>query len=114
MILGSECKMIGVIFQFHDEFVDVRINGNEIYFRKNGIFSTIEGLKLSRHGVIKEFPDLTDNEDWKFQAIQRFKENFKSLKTEKEKVEYVVEDLKKFGYKPVAFQKQGFRAKRIK
>ena len=86
-------------------------------FRKEqtgGLFAPIEAIKLDKQGVIKEFPDLKDNEDWKEIATKRFKEKLKKMKTEQERIDYVIEDLRKFGYKPLYLNKQGHRPKRIR
>lgn len=53
----------------------------------------LKGLRLNRDGVIKEFPDLKDNVDWQKIAVQRFNDKIKSLATEKQKANYVIEDL---------------------
>jgi len=107
--------MIGIIFQFIGEFVEVRIDGTNVFFRanKSPMFADITGIKLDKGGVIKEFPDLQDKEDWKHQAQERFKMKIKELNTEEERVRFVIEDLIKFGYKPYAFQKAGFRPVKI-
>ena len=107
--------MIGVIFQFGTEIVEVRVKDNNVFFRNanNPIFADIDGLKLDKQGVIKEFPDLKDKDDWQKQARERFKEKMKTYKTEEERVKYVIEDLIKYGYKPMYMQKQGFRPVKI-
>lgn len=107
--------MIGLIFQFGSEIVEVRIDKSMIYFRTSQFmnFSTIDGLKLNRSGVIKEFPDLANDENWKQIAIQRFKDKIKSMETEEQISNYILEDLKKFGYVPLYKQKQGYRREKI-
>lgn len=107
--------MIGVIFEFAGEMIEIRVDKNRVYFRRAATpWATIEGLKLSKTGVIKEFPDLSLSDNWREIAINRFKEKIKSFKTEEEKVDYVIDDLRKHGYIPKAMQKQGFRVKKIK
>jgi len=78
--------MVGVIFQFGSEIVEVRVQDSNCFFRTSNFqqFATIEGLKLDKAGVIKEFPDLNDKEDWRQEAIKRFKDKLKTMKTEKE------------------------------
>lgn len=107
--------MIGVIFQFGSEIVEVRIKDNNVFFRNSNsqTFGDIDGIKLDKSGVIKEFPDLIDKEDWMKQARDRFKEKIKTMKEEKEQIKYVMEDLIKFGYKPLYIQRQGFRPVKI-
>jgi len=109
--------LIGLIFQLGPEIVEVRVDGTNIQFRNNdsnGMFTTIEGLKLNKVGVIREFPDLKDNENWQNIARERFKEKIKSMNTEMERANYIIEDLKKFGYEPKYRQRQGFRPEKIK
>jgi hypothetical protein len=107
--------MIGVIFQFGADVVEVRVKDNNVFFRNTNSpqFGDIDGIKLDKVGVIKEFPDLKDKEDWQKQARDRFKEKIKKMKTEEEQIKYIMEDLIKFGYKPLYIQKQGFRPKKI-
>jgi hypothetical protein len=108
--------MIGVIFQFGSEIVEVRVQDSNLFFRTQNSqqFGDISGLKLDRSGVMKEFPDLIDKEDWRKQAQDRLKEKIKQMKNEEERIKYVIEDLSKFGYKLYAMQKQGFRPVIIK
>ena len=107
--------MIGIIFKFGTEIVEVRVKGNEVFFRtpKSPGFGDIDGLKLNKVGVLREFPDLKDKDDWQKQARERFKNKIKQMKTEREKAEYIKEDLKKYGYEPYAEQIEGFRPKRL-
>jgi len=103
--------MIGVIFQFGSEVVEVRVKDNNVFFRTSNSqqFGDIDGIKLDKEGVLKEHPDLKDREDWKQEARKRFKTKIKKMKDEKEQVKYIIEDLSKYGYKPLFLQKQGFR-----
>ena len=108
--------MIGVIFSFAGEYVEVRINDNNVLFRSGTLpgYATIENLQLSKRGVCKEFPDLINNTDWRTIAIDRFKEKVSTYTTETDKMNYIIEDLKKHGYIPQYIQKGGHRVKRIK
>jgi|TARA_R100000750_G_C2338747_1_gene93252 hypothetical protein len=106
--------MIGAIFQFGGDHVEVIVNGNSIYFREaGGAQSTIDGLKLSKAGVEKEFPDLKNDLNWRKKAIQRFKDNVRAFKTEKESMDYIIDDLKKYGYQAKFIQMSGFRPQKI-
>lgn len=107
--------MIGTIFQFGSDIIEVRIIGEQCLFKSSqySVFSPIERLKLDKKGVIKEFPDLKDNLNWREQAIERFKNKLKSYQTEKERMDYVINDLKKYGYKPLYQQQKGFRPRRL-
>jgi len=108
---------IEVIFYFGTEIVIARVNGHNISFGSstNGAFlATIDGLKLNRQGVEKEFPDLKGKDTWREEAIKRFKDKISAMKNEDEVVEYIVSDLKKYGYVPKYKQKSGFRAEVLK
>jgi hypothetical protein len=109
--------MIGAIFSYSGEFVEVRIDKDCLYFRgsvASPFFATLEGLKFSYEGTIKEHPDLEGREDWKEEAIKRLKEKIKSIRIERDKMIYVVKELKKVGYVPMYMQEQGFRPVKFK
>ena len=78
-------------------------------------YSTIEGLKFSKSGMIAEFPDLKNLpfEEMRKEAIKRFKEKLKTMKTEQEVTNYLIDDLKKYGYKLYKIDKKGFRTKKV-
>lgn len=109
--------MIEIIFYFGTEIVIARINGHNISFgsSSNGAFlANIDGLKLNRQGVEKEFPDLIGKENWREESIKRFKNHIYSLKNEDQIAEYIISDLRKYGYVPRYKQKGGFRPEVIK
>ena len=108
--------MLGVIFMFASEMVEVRLDGNHVLFRSGmqPTWATIEGLKLSYEGVCKEFPDLEGQVNWKAQAIERFRDKLASYELEADKMDYIIEDLKKYGYIPKYIQKGGHRPERIR
>jgi hypothetical protein len=108
--------MIGVIFQFGTEYVEVRVEDKNILFRTiqtGGMFSPIEGLKLDSNGVLKEHPDLKDKKDWREIAIKRFKEKIKNMENENQITNYIIKDLTKFGYIPLSKQRSGFRPEKL-
>lgn len=106
--------MIGLVIQFASEVYKIVVAGNNVYFTdSSGVTSTIDGLKLSYVGVVKEFPDLKDDEDWKKKASEKFKEKIKSFQTDMEKINYIKEDLKLYGYKPLYIQRSGFRPQKV-
>lgn len=99
---------------FGNDMVEVRVNDNSVLFRTGtGAWATIDGLQLSREGVIREFPDLISQVNWKEQAIERFKDKIASFKDEESKMKYIVEDLARYGYVAKYKQKGGHRVKRI-
>lgn len=107
--------MIGVIFQFGTDIVEVRVKDSNIFFRTSNSqqFADIDGIKLDKQGVLREHPDLKDKDDWQKQARDRFKIKIRAMETENEQIKYIIEDLSKFGYKPMYMQKAGFRPVKI-
>jgi hypothetical protein len=108
--------MIGVIFDFGGEPVEVRVHGYNCFFRTKqtfGALAPIEALKLDKKGVVKEHPDLENDEEWRTKAITRFKDKLKEYNTEMERIKYLINDLKKYGYKPLYFQRDGHRPVKV-
>lgn len=106
--------MIKILFEFGGEKILVTIKGKVVTFAHTAFGAketTIDGLQLSYEGVIKEFPDLKDNPNWKNETIKRFKEKINSFTTEDQIADYLIEDLKKQGYVPKQMEKGGFRPK---
>lgn len=103
--------MIGVIFSFGSETIEVRVVDNTVLFRSSTFaqWADISGIRLDKQGVIKEFPELKNREDWKDEAIKRFKEKIKKMDSEQEIVKYIITDLTKYGHKALYMQKSGFR-----
>jgi hypothetical protein len=108
--------MIGITFRMGGEMLNVEIDGNNLLFcdLETNLVSPIDGLRLSRAGVIKEFPDLEFDNEWRAKAIKRFKETFYKLPTEAKKSQYIINELKKVGYTPLYKQVAGFRPEVIK
>ena len=109
--------MIDLIFYFGSEVVFVRVQGTSVYMASgsNGNqMATIDGLQLSKSGVIKEYPDLNTHPNWKQEAIDRFKAKLRQLSSEQAIANYVIEDLKKHGYIPKYKQVAGFRREILK
>jgi hypothetical protein len=109
--------MIDLIFYFGTEIVFIRIEGTNIRFansNQGNQWATIDGLKFDYQGVVKEYPDLKDKQDWKDESLRRFKEKIKAMTKEEQICEYIVEDLKMHGYTPKFKQKAGFRREILK
>ena len=105
--------MIKGTFEFASDRIDVIVDGNILLFcDSNGMATTIEGLKLDKPGVIKEFPDLKDDDEWRQKAIERLKTHLKTMETDAEKLNYVRDELKKFGWTPLFKQRAGWRPER--
>lgn len=108
--------MIDLFFNYLNEYILVRIEGKKILFGNTsykGQMATIEGLQLSKEGAIKEFPELKDRTDWREEAIRRFKDTIEQLPSEEDIAQYIINDLKKYGYIPKLKQRQGFRIEKI-
>jgi GTP1/Obg family GTP-binding protein len=106
---------IGIIFQLASEVFEVRVDKGNVMFRTsstNGAFGTIDNLQLNFAGVIKEHPDLKDSKEWRKEAIIRFKDKIKQM-NEIQAARYIIQDLTRFGYKPLYSQKDGFRVTKI-
>lgn len=104
--------MIELIFELGNEVVLVLITGTRVTFGSTTFgakMSDISGLKLSYEGVCREFPDLELADDWKEQAIERFKAHLKELKNEEERCNYIIDELEKQGYKAIKKRREGFR-----
>ena len=105
--------MIDVIMRMGPEFIIVRIQGHNISFGaktgNNPLMATIDNIYLSHAGVIREFPELKDEPNWRVEAIAKFKDKIRELDNEEDIYKYVVGDLKKFGWLPVYRQKAGHR-----
>lgn len=113
---GFVIKMIEILFRHGGDVILVRIAGNNVEFgntAQGGMLSTIDGLNISRSGVMRQFPDLKGQPDWKEQAIKRFKKHIATFKNEVEKAEYIKEELSKWGYVPWKIKMQGKRARDI-
>lgn len=107
---------VGVIFHYGPEVVETRVTGSSVLFRSSTFgsqFVTIDNLYLSKEGVIKEHPDLENDPLWKVKAIERFKDEMKKIGNENKIAEYIINDLKKYGYIPMYKQKIGHRVERL-
>lgn len=104
--------MIELMFEFGGDAILIIIRNHSVKFGNTAYgvqMADIAGLKLDKKGVLKEFPDLETNENWRAEAIKRFKEKIQALDTEDEISNYIISDLRKYGYKPRFRQKAGFR-----
>ncbi len=108
--------MISILFGFGSEKILVIIEGTNVSFCNTQFGAkktSIDGLQLSHEGVIKEFPDLKEDKEWRKKVIERFKEKISNFNTEQERANYIIEDLRKHGYVPEQKQIGGFRPKKI-
>lgn len=104
--------MIDLIFQFGSEIILVKVDGTNIQFGNSGQgnkLATLEGLRLNYNGVVREFPDLETDPEWRSKALIRFKDKISKFRNENEIADYLIEDLRKFGYLPKLKQRAGFR-----
>jgi len=106
--------VIHCVFRFGNQIQEIVVKGNDLFFVQEGVITSIEGIKFSREGVLKEFPDLEEKEDWRKIAIERLKTHIKKMKTEMEAIEYVKSELEKQGYEAMFFQRAGWRPQLFK
>ena len=108
--------MILSVYKLGSEVMEVVIDRNNLMFRDTSsqMITTIEGIRILKAGVLKEHPDLKDDVEWKKKAVERLKEHMNKMNTEMEKTNYVKEELFKFGYTPLYFQKAGFRTQKFR
>ncbi len=108
--------MIHAQFRLAGDLIEVVVDGNNLMFQDvgSGMITSVEGLRISRAGVLKEHPDLKDDPDWKKKAIERLKDHVKQFKTEMQKLSYVREELNKYGYDALFFQRAGFRPQKFR
>lgn len=107
---------IQITFQLGTERMIVRIIGENVLFidPQNNTMSPIEGLNLNKAGVEKEHPDLIGDPEWKQKAVQRFVDKIKSFKTENERADWIINEMKQMGYTPLFKQRNGFRPQKLK
>jgi len=107
--------MINATFRIGGDLISVKVEENTILFFETatGLTSTIEGLRLDKSGVLKEFPDLENDPEWKRKTIERFKEHIKKFPSEMKKINYVKDELKKHGYEPLYYMPKGWRPKKF-
>lgn len=102
-------------YRLGGELFNIIIDGTNLMFlNSSGTITTIDGVRISKGGVIKEFPELENNPEWKKIAIERLKEKIKSLQTEMERTNYVKDELVKFGYEAMFYQRAGHRPSKFK
>lgn len=107
--------MIDLFFRLGAETIIVRIDGSHIVFSRAGEnkMAPIDGLKIDYGGVLRQFPELKDDPNWRNKAIVRFKQHIRGLIDENSRARYIIEDLKLHGYIPQAMQRTGFRPVRL-
>ena len=101
-----------IMFRFGSETALVVIRGSDVQFGSSSFGKAlvdISHLKLNYRGVCEEFPDLELRKDWREEAVKRFKEKIKSMKSEEEVSEYIINELKPHGYIPYLKRRDGFR-----
>ena len=110
--------MIKLAFELGGENIILRINGNDVRFSNASLglneFFPIDNIRLSYVGVVREFPDLETNDNWRKVAIGRFKDKIREFKKEDEIVDYIRKELEPHGYKLISKQKDGFRIERVR
>ena len=108
--------MIKGTFRLGGDLIDAVIRDKELLFydTATGVMTTVEGLRISKAGVLKEHPDLKTNPDWKKISLDRLKDHIRKFNTEMARLNYVKEELTKFGYEAKYLQKAGWRPQKFK
>lgn len=108
--------MIQAVFELGSEKIISEVDGNNLVFldASNMTVAPLEGLRLDKNGVLEEFPDLREEKEWRKIAIERFKEHMAHFQTEDEKIDYIIQELRKCGYTPLFKQRAGWRPERIR
>ena len=108
--------MINILFQQQEKTIAVKIEGSHLTFAtlsgySKNMYAPIDGLNLDPSGILQEFPELKDLSiaEIKKEGIKRFKEKMSRFNSENEVKDYVINDLGKYGFKFVMYQRPGFR-----
>jgi len=64
--------MIKGTFKIGGDVIEVVVKENNVFFRdiSTGTVTTLAGLKLSKQGVFKQFPELKEDKDWKRKQLK--------------------------------------------
>ncbi len=102
-------------FQFGNDMIECILDGNNLMFMdiSTGMITTPEGLRISKDGVTKQFPDLRNDDEWKKKAIERLKEHMKKFDTGEKKLSYIKGELVRYGYTPLFKQRAGWRPEKF-
>lgn len=107
-----------ILFEHFGEKVLVEVNNGNVFFSTTTYGTQakapIDGIRINYKGVVKEFPDLENSDNWREQAIKRFKEKISSMTDEKDIVSYIISELRGHNYIPLFKQRNGFRPEVIK
>jgi len=78
--------------------------------------TTLDGIRFSPAAMVEEHPDLEGKpfNEMKDITLIRFREKLLKMNSEKEVVDYIVNDLAKYGYEFYLKQKEGHRPDIIK
>lgn len=97
------------------QLMAIKLIGGVLYFANQKghyvSYSTIDGLSLNVSTILEEFPELKGKETAEIKRIarERFKEKIKGMTSPKQIENYLIEDLKKHGWRLYMSQKKGHR-----
>lgn len=103
---------IKLTFENGSELTEVFIDGDNLFFSNGEEMTVIDGLQILKSDVVKQFPDLVNDEEWRKKSIERLKEHIKNIPTEREKAIYVRNELVKYGNELKFCVRNGFRPKK--
>lgn len=107
--------MIEMVFELAGEVVVVKLDGVKINFSNAltgyRVAVPIDMIKLDSKGIVKEFPDLKGRPEgiMRKEAIGRFKDNVRSMKTEGMRKKYIIKEFEGMGYSLKMVHRRGFR-----
>jgi len=107
-------------FRYGGDMIVVNIDGTNVFFGTTSLgvmkFSSIEGIRLSKEGIIKEHPDLEGKDDGfiRKEGVRRFKEHIKKLGNVNRIKDYIIKELEQHGYQIQYVRRDGFRPEKVK
>ena len=107
--------MMELVFELGGEVVVVKLDGIKVNFSNSQtgyqVAVPIDMVKLDIRGIVKEFPDLKGRpeEVMRKEAIARFKDNIRGMRSEGSRKKYIINEFEKMGYSLKMIHKRGFR-----
>jgi len=93
--------MIDLMFRFGTDVIMVSINKKIVLFGNmayGNFLIPFEKFQLNKQGVIKEFPYLADEKEWRIKAKENFYAIIDKLGNEEAIADYLIKDLEDDGY----------------
>ena len=106
----------GIMFEYRGETVELRYTDNNLLVRSSTYGSEFSYIYSSfdKDKVSNEFPELINDDDWRQKAYHKLLEKLNSYNTDDNKIKYLINELKPYGYIATHIIKQGHRVQRVK